>query len=659
VRSIDSSITTRESSSAVRLMAKQGRWAFWFLVFLGFGIRVYGLEFHSLWLDEAVSVYLASFPPLEIVRQGVTLQEPNPPLYHLALSLWMRIFGSSAGSVRLLSVFAGCLYLPAIHLLGRRLLSRRAAFLASLLAALNPFLVWYSQEARMYALVAMLSVWSLYCFVRALDTPRWYWWTAYVGVTVASLYTHFYAVLLLPAEFIFLLLYARAHRAALRRGVLAWALSLLSFAPWLWRAWELSATTPSWRPALGLSSMLVECLEAFTMRSVPLQGAIRVTALVALGILFLAGLLLPRVPQGGLRRWKWSRGEWRPNVLLALTILLPLMSAYVLSFRQQIFTVYYLIVIVAPFLLTLASAVDRAASSRRAVGLVSLLVVVGLCSYGLCHNWSLDSRKEEWRAAARYVAEHERQGDAILCHIDYTRLPFGYYYRGDAPVFAPFGGPVGDTAQVSSTLEGLADYTTVWLVQSHAEWADPSRAVEAWLAGRFPEVTAQYPPGVEVKGFAARYRMEELPPTAIRISALYDDTIRLVGYELDGGVFSATDDTYHPPSGWIHVTLYWEAVQPPGGDFAAVVRLVDDAHQVWGGSLDRPAGTMRFHPTSSWQVGEILRDDYDVNLNPKTPDGTYSLEVSLLTSSGQEMAVVHEGAQGTAAPLGQVRIESF
>ena len=645
-------------ANSLRLPSKSRRetLVFLFLLVLAFGVRLYGLTYHSLWLDETVSVYLASFRFSEIFRQGMSLQEPNPPLYHLVLAAWMRLFGTSEAGARLLSVFAGTLYLPGVYILARRLFSRRVALIASVLAAVNPFLVWYSQEARMYALVATLSVWSLYCFVRALDTPRCYWWTAYVGVTVASLYTHFYAVFLLPAELIFLLLYARTHRAALRRGAIAWALSVLSFGPWLWRAWKLSGTTPSWRPALGLSSMVVECLEAFTIRSVPLHGAMRGSALVVLGIVFLAGLLLPRVPAGGLRRWKWTMEEWRPNVFLALAMLVPLMSAYVLSFRQQIFTVYYLTVIVAPFLLTLASGLDKAAASQRVVGFASLLVVVGLFSYGLSHNWSLDNRKEEWRAAARYVAEHDHQGDAILCHVDYTRLPFGYYYGGDAPVFAPFGGPIGDGAEVASTLDGLADYNTVWLVQSHTEWADPSRAVESWLASRFPVVTAQYPPGVEVKGFAAQYRMKELPSTATRVTGLYDETVRLVGYELDGGVFSATDDTYHPPSGWIHVTLYWEALQQPAGDFAAAVRLVDDAHQVWGGSLDGPAGTMRFYPTSSWKLGEIVRDDYDVNLNPGMPDGTYSLEVSLLTVSGEEIPVVFEGRQGTAFPLGQVRI---
>jgi len=70
----------------VQMTKKQDKWACFFLLLLGFVVRVYGLTYHSLWLDETASVYLASFPPLEILRQGMFLQEPNPPLYHLVLS---------------------------------------------------------------------------------------------------------------------------------------------------------------------------------------------------------------------------------------------------------------------------------------------------------------------------------------------------------------------------------------------------------------------------------------------------------------------------------------------------------------------------------------------------------------------------------------------
>lgn len=647
---------TEESPSALPPGGRRARWAFSVLLLLAFGVRLYGLTFHSLWLDEAVSIHLASFPWSEIFQQGMSLQEPNPPLYHLALSLWMRVFGSGVAAVRLLPAFLGTLYLPALYLLGKRLFSARLALMATLLAALNPFLVWYSQEVRMYAMVAALSVWSLYCFVRALETDRRSWWLAYVCLTVASLYTHLYAVFLLPAELLFLFLYPRRHRKSWLQGAVSWGLSLLCFSPWLLRAWQLSGTVPSWRPSLTLGAMLSACLEAFTVRRVPLPPLELGVIMAVCAVFVLVGLLVRRVPQRGSVPRGWRPLDMRSSVFLILSLVFPLMLAYLLSFRQQIFAVYYLIVIVAPFLLALAAGLDKTAAFSKLAGLVSLLMVVGIFSYGLRHNWSLDYRKEEWRAAAQYVARHAREGDAILCHVDYTRIPFSYYYEGAVPIFAPFGGPPTTYPDVARTLEGLSGYGTIWLVQSHTDWVDPTRTVEAWLSSSFPVATEQFPPGVDVKGYSASYRLEEVPSTARRVDAVYDEKVRLAAYELDGEAFSATDDTYHPPSGWIHVTLYWQSLVPLTEEYVATVELVDDAHRVWGGQLDRPTGTMRFYPPTVWRLGEVIRDDYDVNLNPMTPEGVYDLQVSLFTTLGEQTPASYEGGEWGAVPLAQVRI---
>jgi hypothetical protein len=67
---------------------------------------------------------------------------------------------------------------------------------------------------------------------------------------------------------------------------------------------------------------------------------------------------------------------------------------------------------------------------------------------------------------------------------------------------------------------------------------------------------------------------------------------------------------------------------------------------------------MRFYPSGLWEEGEIVRDDYDVNLNPRTPEGEYVLEVTLLTASGEEVSADYVGGSGTAVPLQRVVIVS-
>ena len=63
----------------------------------------------------------------------------------------------------------------------------KAAWFAAILAAFNPFLAQYSQEARMYSLVALLAIPATACFLRAyaLDVPNRRPWIAGFAVSVA------------------------------------------------------------------------------------------------------------------------------------------------------------------------------------------------------------------------------------------------------------------------------------------------------------------------------------------------------------------------------------------------------------------------------------------------------------------------------------------
>src|SRR5438876_576650 len=80
----------------------------------------------------------------------------TPPFYYMLAWGWAKLFGTGEVGLRSLSALAGTLTIPAAYAAGRALSSRRAGLIAAALFAVNPLLVWYSQEARAYALLALL-----------------------------------------------------------------------------------------------------------------------------------------------------------------------------------------------------------------------------------------------------------------------------------------------------------------------------------------------------------------------------------------------------------------------------------------------------------------------------------------------------------------------
>jgi hypothetical protein len=390
--------------------------------------------------------------------------------------------------------------------------------------------------------------------------------------------------------------------------------------------------------------MLSGLLTAFTVHRGQLPGG----ALVALVLVLASGVLLeaakptPAAKAGGAadsggsvsasrRMTDARRHRW---VFLGLYLLGPLVLVALLSRRYELWGVPYLTVLTPPFLLALAAGLQALVRRWRPLGIVGLVLVLGLAAYGLYGNSAPENRKEDWRAAAAYVASHAAADDAILVVADFASVPFTYYYSGAAPVYAPWGGRISEAQQVELPLQGLVASNTVWLVQSHQESIDPEGLVPRLLEQRYPIVTEQFPRGVRVTAYAVRTRLSRLPEDATPVGTDFGP-LRLLGFTVDGPPHHATDDTYHPPSGWINVSLYWQAQAPPDQDYTAAVRLVDTMGQVWGDRLERPGAPLRRYPPSRWAVGEVVRDEYDVNLNPVTPAGRYRVEVALLSADGK------------------------
>jgi mannosyltransferase len=186
---------------------------------------------NSLFGDEVGSYYIVtdhSVGQILHLLDGHSV-DLTPPLYYLA-SWAMERFGSSPQLLRLVSLLAGTAAIPLTYLLGLRTVGRKAATAAAILVALSPFLIFYSTEARAYALVMALVLGSTLALLRALETSRPSTWAIYALLSCAAIYTQYTAVFVLAAQLLWAFIgYPDARRALIAAN----AAAAIGFVPWL------------------------------------------------------------------------------------------------------------------------------------------------------------------------------------------------------------------------------------------------------------------------------------------------------------------------------------------------------------------------------------------------------------------------------------------
>jgi 4-amino-4-deoxy-L-arabinose transferase-like glycosyltransferase len=638
------------------------------------------LTFHSLWFDEVMSTVWAARPAGEIWRVGLALvQDKHPPLYYLALHGWTALFGPGDGAVRALGVIAGALAVLPAYGIGVMLGGRRAGAFGALLVALNPFLVWYSQEARMFmpattcALVGLYGVLRIsYCVTSERDMQPQTRTTHYAlrnattsaalmiaGLT-AALYTYLFSAFLLPVAAAWVIwgwwqnrrLTNAGRRLGL--GLAALAAVTLLFMPLARAAWQVSGgEAQPGQPFMAMGPALWRMLQVYTVgwpgwSELAMAGvAIGAVGLLVVGVLARRNPAVPVASQrNGLHPVTLSPCH-RVTLcaFLGLWLLLPLLLGGLLLARDRtVFAETRYFIFLAPALcLAWGRGIAWVWERRCAAGIALAALVFGVTLAALPANWSPANRREAWREIAAYVQGHAGANDAILIQPDYVRPAFDRYFGGTQPIFQPFTGRLSSAQPVDGPLAGLDGYSTVWVIQSHHQDLDPENLVVGWFAARYPLATELFPTGIAARAFVQRYRYP-LPPPAPGCSAcgesatlpedpglpLAEDQLRLLACDYQPAELAARETVFHAPSNWIHVVTSWRVGSKlPEVDLFPRARLVDVGGQVWGERLERANDTLHVWPTSRWQPGEIVRVDYDVNLNPVTPPGRYRLVIEV------------------------------
>jgi mannosyltransferase len=383
------------------------------IVLAGAALRFATLSTQSFWLDEAIAINSARLD-LGGMIDSLARTEGNPPFYFLLLDGWMRVFGDSEAAVRSLSAVIGTATVVVAFEIGRRLATTRAGLVLAALVAFNPLLVWFSQEARPYMLLVLLSGLSFLYFARALvERPSGRllaWWAVWSGLAFA---THYFAGLLILPEALWLL-----HRVRPRRPVL-YAVAGFAVVPL-----ALIPLVAEQGQVQDYSFVKGEALLTRLFAQVPKQwlvgydAPIETFATVAAALLAAAGVwLVLRRAEGAERRGaRLAAGAGLATV--ALAALLAFAGAdYYLS--------RYVLAAWLPLVLVVAIGLGARRSGRLGLALAALA-----CALSLFVVVSVDTRPElqrdDWRGVARALGKAEGPRAIIVSPINGS-IPLGLY----------------------------------------------------------------------------------------------------------------------------------------------------------------------------------------------------------------------------------------
>jgi mannosyltransferase len=273
------------------------------LLALAAAIRFYAIGDQSFWYDESYTVDLVGRGFFDMIA-AIPRTESTPPLYYVLAWPWAHVFGDSEAGLRSLSALLGAAAAPVAALAARDLFSsERAAWIAGVLVAVNPWFVWYSQEARAYSLLVLTAALSLLFLARALRSPTRRSLALWAGAAVLALLTHYFAGFLVVAEAGWLVWSVRSRMAVVAAGAVGLAgIALIPLA-----LHQRASQTTAFIAQLDLGRRVVDLpkklvtgeLGTFTPLIGPLAGCVAVAAIayalwrargVTLGLLWLVAV---------------------------------------------------------------------------------------------------------------------------------------------------------------------------------------------------------------------------------------------------------------------------------------------------------------------------------------------------------------------------------
>jgi 4-amino-4-deoxy-L-arabinose transferase-like glycosyltransferase len=397
--------TYREAARALVRARSRAFWIVAGLTALSAALRFATLGAQAYHHDEIVTASRVLRDGFWHAMEAVGFSESAPPLYYVLAWPWTQLTGTGEVGLRSLSAAAGVATVPVAYLLGAELRGRRAGLVAAALVAVNPMLLWYSQEARGYSLLVLLTAIAALCFVRALGRGRRRDFTGWGIASALALATHYFAVFPIALEAAWLLW--KRGRAALA-GLWIVGLAGLALAPLVIH--QVSLNHAEWIGGRSLGHRLWEAGVAFVVGE---TGDVIARPEIVLPA---AAPLLALLAALALLAMRGDRRERRAGGLMlaiaAATVVVPLILALLVPGKDYVISRNLLPALV-PLLAAAAVGLTVRRAGRAGIAIAAILVVYSF-AFSIWASVSPALQRPDWDAVAARLGEPEAPRAMVL-----------------------------------------------------------------------------------------------------------------------------------------------------------------------------------------------------------------------------------------------------
>ena len=431
-------------------------------------IQILYLDYKSLWRDEIWRIYISEFNLISILSSP---DKSHPPFYNIILHFFLYL-GKSEFIVRLPSVILSVLSVPLVYLVGKKFFDYQVGLISALLFASSPLALWYAQDANMYSLFVFFSLLSILTFYIAIQTSHLQFWILFILFSLLNLYTHYFAFFIIVIQLLFIFLYMKRYSAQFSKFLISLLIIFILFIPQLFNLYQgyFLKLAEHQNTAWGIAPILFPKIIFLDLAIGHSwwQGSSLLDYIVILFLfLFFYGLIA-------------SYKDHQESVsFLAIWVFIPLLLAFLLSYKIDIAT-RYILFILPGFLISIAQAL-RLIKKNHYILFLTLLFII-LSSNTICIYKSYNTPMEDWRSAAEFIKGNSHPDDAIIIVPSFATDPFIFYGVNSSQII-DVGDKISNKEMVEEINKLCMDSHRVWIAYfPHASIGITRQGFLTWLS---------------------------------------------------------------------------------------------------------------------------------------------------------------------------------